>query len=209
MSRAPARSRVSVGSTRSSEAHEAILAAAAEVLRERGYGGFTIEGVAKAAKASKPTIYRWWPSKAALIHELYCRRASDALQVPDLGSLEKELTELTRRTWALWNEGVTSCVVRGLIAEAQAGTGALRQLRDDFLPAQRQLAWQLFERSQRRGEIAADADLEAAFATFKGFGWFHLLTHRIGQADEAAIPGAMRLIVRGLGAVPARPDTAG
>jgi AcrR family transcriptional regulator len=200
------RSRVSAGAVRSTEAHEAILAAGREVLRERGYGGFTIEAVARAAKASKPTIYRWWPNKAALIHELYVREAAEELSVPDLGSAEAELVELTRRTWAMWRKPGNGCAVKGLIAEAQTNGEALRQLRDEFLPTQRQRTEAILSRAEARGEIARGADANAVFGIYKGFTWYCLLTGGISEADEPSIAPVMRLIVKGLqgtGALPA------
>ncbi|MGA3404075.1 MAG: helix-turn-helix domain-containing protein, partial [Acetobacteraceae bacterium] len=74
-------SRRSIGAVRNSEAHRSILAAAAQILNESGYAGFTIEAVARRAGASKPTIYRWWTGKAALITELYESDREEALSV--------------------------------------------------------------------------------------------------------------------------------
>ena len=34
-----------------------------------GYEAVTIEGLAESAEVSKQTIYRWWPSKAAILGE--------------------------------------------------------------------------------------------------------------------------------------------
>ena len=64
------RARRSEGATRSRQTHDAILAAALEILEERGYAGFTVEAVASRARAGKPTIYKWWKSKGALLVEI-------------------------------------------------------------------------------------------------------------------------------------------
>ncbi|MDX7998280.1 helix-turn-helix transcriptional regulator [Xenorhabdus sp. Reich] len=45
------KTRRSVGSVRSEEAHKAILEAAKSLLAERGYAGFSIEAVAKRGPA--------------------------------------------------------------------------------------------------------------------------------------------------------------
>ena len=63
--------RRSIGARRNPESAEAILEAAEAVLLESGYAGFSIEAVARKARAGKPTIYRWWPSKAALLLDVY------------------------------------------------------------------------------------------------------------------------------------------
>src|SRR5262245_56824682 len=58
------------GRPRSSGAEHAILAAGARLLAERGVRRMSMERVAVAARVSKATIYRRWPSKDALILDL-------------------------------------------------------------------------------------------------------------------------------------------
>ena len=52
---------------RNPRSHQAILQAAIDLLGEVGYTHLTIEGVAARARVGKATVYRWWPSKAALV----------------------------------------------------------------------------------------------------------------------------------------------
>jgi AcrR family transcriptional regulator len=57
------------GAVRNERARLAILTAASELLESSGYDHLTIEGIAARAHVGKPTIYRWWSSKSALIAE--------------------------------------------------------------------------------------------------------------------------------------------
>jgi AcrR family transcriptional regulator len=57
------------GAQRSEAARVAILSAAAALFGASGYERLTMEGIASAAKVGKQTIYRWWPSKSALVAE--------------------------------------------------------------------------------------------------------------------------------------------
>ena len=50
--------RGSIGAIRNPESDAAIMAAARELLAEKGYGAFTMSEVARRAHASKPTLYR-------------------------------------------------------------------------------------------------------------------------------------------------------
>ena len=59
------------GNQRNPILHQAIIDAANEVLAKEGPTRFTIEAVAKLAGCGKPTIYRWWPSRPALLLEVY------------------------------------------------------------------------------------------------------------------------------------------
>ena len=45
----------------------AVLDAALGELAQRGYGAFTIDGVATRARVARSTIYRLWPNRAALV----------------------------------------------------------------------------------------------------------------------------------------------
>ena len=55
-----------VGPKRSEASTNAVLIAAYTELTEHGWRGFSVDRVAKNAKASKQTIYRWWKSAACL-----------------------------------------------------------------------------------------------------------------------------------------------
>jgi AcrR family transcriptional regulator len=55
-----------VGPKRSEASTNAVLIAAYTELSEHGWRGFSVDRVAKNAKASKQTIYRWWKSAACL-----------------------------------------------------------------------------------------------------------------------------------------------
>ena len=55
-----------VGPRRSEASTQAVLEAAYVELSEHGWRGFSVDRVAKTAKASKQTIYRWWKSAACL-----------------------------------------------------------------------------------------------------------------------------------------------
>lgn len=55
-----------VGPRRSEASTNAVLVAAYAELTEHGWRGFSVDRVARQAKASKQTIYRWWKSAACL-----------------------------------------------------------------------------------------------------------------------------------------------
>ncbi|WP_022872491.1 TetR/AcrR family transcriptional regulator [Nesterenkonia alba] len=53
-------------SPRSTKTRQAVLAAAAELVRTRPYDELTVEGIAAASGVAKTTIYRRWRSKAEI-----------------------------------------------------------------------------------------------------------------------------------------------
>lgn len=188
--------RASIGPQRSPDAQAAILDAASAILEENGYEAFSIEAVARRAGAGKPTIYRWWPSKVALLLDVYDRVKGRLLAVPDTGDLEKDLVVFYRGLWRLWRGTVCGCAFRSMIAESQANVESLRALRERFVPMRDRVVVTLLSRAAQRGEIAAGVDLAAAADLIGGFSWYRLLTDQID--DDEAVASAMALMVRGL-----------
>jgi AcrR family transcriptional regulator len=64
---------------RSEKSRTAIVTATRELLLERGFDGLTIEAVAARAGVGKQTIYRWWPSRPALVADVVLEDADKIL----------------------------------------------------------------------------------------------------------------------------------
>src|SRR5277367_5969564 len=62
--------------------HDAIMDAVYALLQEKSVRDLTIEEVAKRAKVGKPTIYKWWSTKAALVLAMLCERMTLNLEKP-------------------------------------------------------------------------------------------------------------------------------
>ena len=87
-----------------------------------------IEAVARRAKAGKPTIYRWWPSKAALLLDVYHRQKGETFY-PDTGNTRGDLTAFLETLLGFWKKSGGE-VFRSIIAEAQSDPAALEALRE-------------------------------------------------------------------------------
>ncbi len=96
-------------STRRSErSRRAIYEAALSLVGEAGYARTTIEGIAARAGVGKQTIYRWWPSKAAVLLEAFIDLGEQAAKAagsgdgvyefPDTGDLAADLRTVLRAT---------------------------------------------------------------------------------------------------------------
>src|SRR5580700_1401911 len=72
---------------------QAILTETYALLSEGGIGGVSIDEVSRRSGVSKTTIYRHWPSRAALLLEA-CSTIGVAPQVPDTGSFAGDLSVL-------------------------------------------------------------------------------------------------------------------
>ncbi|NKN37161.1 TetR/AcrR family transcriptional regulator [Agrobacterium sp. a22-2] len=177
-----AKRRASIGSQRNPASAEAILAAAEAVLIENGLGNFSIEAVAKRAKAGKPTIYRWWPSKAALLLDVY-HHQKHMIPHPDNGEIRTDLAEFITGLLAFWKEGSGGAVFRSIIAEAQNDTAASKAL-SDYAAERRRASGQMIRNAQIRSEVRLDIDPELVAEMLSSFAWNRLLTDRLETSPE-------------------------
>ncbi|WP_027061785.1 TetR/AcrR family transcriptional regulator [Mesorhizobium loti] len=188
--------RKSIGARRNPDSAEAILEAAEAVLVEAGYAGFSIEAVARRARAGKPTIYRWWPSKAALLLEVYQRQKR--VDIPDTGRLEEDLVGFLKNLFAHWRETSSGSVFRSLIAEAQSDETAAAALAG-YVEGRRTHTGQIIERAKARGEVADDIDPAVVADLVTSYAWRHLLTNRLDE-PEATIRKMVRYLLQGIAA---------
>lgn len=194
----PVPRRASIGARRNPASQAAILAAARAVLAEGGYAGFSIDAVSRRAGAGKPTIYRWWKTRADLLMDVYAAEKAAALQGPVSDDLAQDLAIYTGRLWDFWGSTPSGRTFRALIAEAQSNEEALETLRSKFLPERTQHLQMLFEKAAGRGEFAA-SEVAMRLGLYIGFNWYYVLTDRL-EEGRTAIAAATRLI-----AAPSRP----
>src|SRR6201984_1392106 len=77
--------------------HAAIMDAVYTLLQENSVRDLTIEDVAKRARVGKPTLYKWWSTKATLVLAMLCERMAPNLEKPTALTAEKSLRLRVRR----------------------------------------------------------------------------------------------------------------
>ena len=188
--------RRSIGARRNPASEEAILDAAEAVLRENGIAGFSIEAVARRARAGKPTIYRWWPHRTALMLDVY-KRFKNAKAFPDTGSLRGDLVSfLGDHLLGFWNGSLCGTVYRALVAEAQTDRDAAKVL-NAYHADRKAYSARIVERAKARGEVPADADADLVIDLVVSHAWHQLL---LGQTEDAlkTVPQVVDMILRGV-----------
>ncbi|MFE9820485.1 TetR/AcrR family transcriptional regulator [Streptomyces sp. NBC_00236] len=142
---------------RGAELEEAILRAAAEVLKESGVPSLTMDEVARRAGTNKNALYRRWPNRVALGVAAYRRLAATETVLPDTGSLRGDTLEMLRRANSTWSSPYGE-ILRGLIAAAGSTPDLLSELRDPAADGAHEAAWlTLLGRAVARGDAAPEA----------------------------------------------------
>jgi AcrR family transcriptional regulator len=149
------------GRPRDARHDQAILDATLAILLEQGYRGVTIEGVAARAGVGRPTIYRRWPSKPAVVVAALVQSNRLALPAPDTGSLRNDLIAVQRHQVERMNSPDARRVTAGLIADLADDPELADTYVSQFLAPRRATVWQVLQRGVDRGEL--DADIDFAF----------------------------------------------
>lgn len=139
--------------------HAAIMDAVYELLQEKPAGELTMEAVAKRANVGKPTLYKWWPSKAALIMAMFHERLDQPLEIPVTVTAEEAIRARMRRLIKVVN-GLFGKVVGELIAEGQSDPDILREFYEQHVRLRRASAVAEIERGKATGEFSTDTDAE-------------------------------------------------
>src|SRR5258705_8406817 len=99
--------------------HAGIMDTVYALLQKKSVRDLTMEEVAKRAKVGKPTLYKWWPTKATLVLAMLCERMAPNLEKPTALSAEESLRFRVRRFVEAFN-GRFRKIVAGLVDDGQS-----------------------------------------------------------------------------------------
>jgi AcrR family transcriptional regulator len=155
------------GRPRDPSVDAAIRDAVLGLLVEVGYAELTIEAVAKRAGVGHTSIYRRWPSKAHMVHEVVFpdqRTASIAPGTP----FDETVRQFAAAVVASLSRPEARAAIPGLMADWQADPELRRRLMDRFEPATRARLRQAAAEAVARGEVRPDADIDRVYDAILG-----------------------------------------
>jgi AcrR family transcriptional regulator len=180
------------GRRRNDAAREAILDATFRLFSRPGTEVLTIDEIAAEAGVGRQTIYRWWPSKGAVLADALARHARIVVPERDTGSFAGDLAAFLADSFAgLGNAGYADRL-RQVVAEAQHDEHVASVLAD-FTVVRRAALRALLERGQAAGELAADADLDMLVDMAYGVLYYRLLVGHAPLDEKAASSLAIEL----------------
>ncbi|GIH68906.1 TetR/AcrR family transcriptional regulator [Sphaerimonospora thailandensis] len=174
-----------------------ILDATLELLMEKGYEGLTIEGVAERSGVNKTTIYRWWPSKAAVLGAALVESPGLDIEMPDTGSLHDDLKALTDGLAALLTTPPASDIAVAALGAA-ANSPELAAAAKDFFADRLARELAIFERAAARGEIDATTDQMLIMDLLAGAVWLRVVFRGL-PLDEDFTERAVSVVLKGVG----------
>jgi AcrR family transcriptional regulator len=155
------------GRPRDEIARQRILQAALELMERSGYAQVTAEAIAERAGASKATLYRWWPNKAAIVIEAFREAVEPELPFPDTGSLRDDI-QTQVKNFARVLAGRGGKMLRAFIVAARSDREFAAAFRAIWSDPRRAAAKEMLKRSQGRGQLRGDADLDLVLDALYG-----------------------------------------
>ncbi|MEU1230638.1 TetR/AcrR family transcriptional regulator [Streptomyces sp. NPDC005828] len=199
-------------SRRSERSRRAIFDAALALVSEAGYAKTTIEGIAARAGVGKQTIYRWWPSKAAVLLDAFldlAARANEAArrkdahggegvsEIPDTGDLAADLKHVLRATVDELTDPAFDGPTRALAAEGIVDPELGARFTEALLEPQLQYYVRRIEAAQVKGDIDPGTDPRVAVELLVG-PLHHRWIHRTLPLTHAYADTLVDLALRGL-----------
>jgi AcrR family transcriptional regulator len=178
--------RVHTGRRRNDAARRAILDSAAHLLAGTQGAAVGVDAIADAAGVSKRTIYRWWPSRGAVLLEAMVDRAKELAPASDTGSLVGDLRAFLTATFRSARRPENAALLRNAMAEALRDAAAAQALHA-FTADRRTVLRGILGRARERGELAADADLDLTVDQAYGVLWYRLLIGHGALTSQAAV----------------------
>lgn len=187
------------GRPRLQSTDEAIFAAAAQLISERGYDGFSMAAVADRAGVAKTTVYRRWPSRSHLVLATMSSVMS-RVALFDTGDLRADLAIFARTlATALRAPGT-----RRLVAELALASAQRPELADGFhrlFVQRRAAALETVERAAAAGQLRRGVDPEVLIDQIAGSLHYRMLVSGEGPTDayadrlvDGALDGALARI---------------
>ena len=166
--------------------HALIMDAVYAMLQEKSVRDLTMEAVAKRAGVGKPTLYKWWSTKATLVLAMLCERMAPKLEKPTVLTAEESLRFRARSLIKAFN-GPFGRIVAGLIAEGQSEPAVLQEFFDRWISPRRNATITDLQRGKDAGELRSETEPELLNDAIFGAIYYRMLlrsgplTRRFGE----------------------------
>jgi AcrR family transcriptional regulator len=144
-----------------------LLAVTLRLLQEHGYDRLTVDAVASAARASKATVYRRWPSKAELVLAAFIEGIRQVAVPPETGTLRGDLLRLGELVCQETDEHAST--IRAVLVEVSRNPALKDVMQHQFIDQRKALIRHVLGQAVDRGEIEDDAIVDELWDLLPGY----------------------------------------
>lgn len=194
------------GPKRSEASRRAILEATRDILHADGFDKLTLDGIARRAGVGKQTLYRWWPSKAAIVVDAVLDGfiATPPLAEPAGADLAGALHDWLLAFRAQIDSPLGTALARALTAAAAVDDTAAARLYTHFTGPLRE---HVRDRLVASDELRRNADHLAAADALIGTLIFLMLSRQ--PIEHGHLAGLLDVVLNGLRTRQGTSETAG
>jgi AcrR family transcriptional regulator len=135
--------------------NRAIFDAVLAEIAESGYSTLTMDRVAERARASKASLYRRWPGRAALVLDAAYTAMPGPDTIPNTGSLRLDTLTVMRQAAKLL-DGTVGQAIRGVLGEALQNPDVAAEVREFARGTASKMMHEILANAVNRGECDPD-----------------------------------------------------
>ncbi|MDG4665419.1 TetR/AcrR family transcriptional regulator [Mycobacterium sp. 236(2023)] len=150
------------GRPRSEAVRNAVLAAAAELALAGGPAAASVDAIAKRAEVSRTTIYKWWPSAAAIVLEGLYEKVRNSVTRPPGSTSVDAITHHVKALFEFLADPEVGPLLRNVIAASASDPAIERALFEQWITPRRGAIAAIVRDAVDNGELPADTDVEVA-----------------------------------------------
>lgn len=195
---------------RNEATRQAILDAALDLVVASGFDGLSVESIAELAGVGKQTIYRWWPSKGAVLldafteHRVEDRASVSVLGALDTGDFANDVRRVLRDTSRAFATPTWEAPYRAITVAIQSDPMLAAQTFERLVGPSLNDVRTWLASAQARGEVRAELDLDVAVEMLLG-PLFHRWLLRTAPLTDAYADSLADAMVVALTPDPAKP----
>jgi AcrR family transcriptional regulator len=161
-----------------------VLDSARDLVCELGPRSVTVDEIAAAAGVGKQTIYRWWPSKSAVIMDALIELTDpepDRLPEATYDAIRVQM----RRVAAMFSSR-NGQLIREVVADAQGDPALAEDFRRQFFAHRRARGAATLYEGVASGQLRSDLDIDDALDLLYAPLWLRLLVGHRPTSPRAA-----------------------
>ncbi len=162
------------GRPRSTQVDGAVRSAVITLLDQVGYNQLRVDDVAELAAVSKTTIYRRWPTKAALVVDVVRSLKTARVPIPTTGDFDADLRSLVYDLYDCLSTTSLGRALPGLIAEKVADPELAAEI-EGLWSARKKLVGAVIRRGIESGQARPDLDVAATVDLLAAPAYYRLL----------------------------------
>ena len=183
---------------RSARVREAVLHAALDTLTEQGLEAVTFSEIGRRAGVHATSVQRRWGSRENVLFDAMTAFATDAIRVPNTGSLRGDLIAMSRSLRKYFASPLGVSILQMIVASADHDP-AFAANRADFMRVRFGAMGAMVRRAAERGELRQGIDQDTALDLALGPLYVRtLITRR--PIDDHFIEDFVDTLMRGLSA---------